>query len=38
MPVSKAYEIMEKELGTAIDPACFRALQSALERAESEAA
>ncbi len=38
MPVPKAYEIMEKELGTAIDVSCFRALQLALARADSHTA
>ncbi|WP_373504838.1 HD-GYP domain-containing protein [Aestuariivirga sp.] len=35
MPVSRAYAIMTKDLGTAIDPACFAALQAALARAEA---
>ena len=38
MPVSQAYSIMMKDLGTAIDPICFKALQSALARADEAAA
>ncbi len=38
MPVSEAYAIMRKDLGTAIDPECFAALQRALARAEGAAA
>lgn len=34
MPVSQAFAIMTKDLGTAIDPQCFAALQRALARAE----
>jgi HD-GYP domain-containing protein (c-di-GMP phosphodiesterase class II) len=35
MPVSKALSIMSDTLGTAIDPACFAALQYALRRVDS---
>ena len=35
MPVSQAYAIMTKDLGTAIDPDCFAALQAALARADA---
>jgi HD-GYP domain-containing protein (c-di-GMP phosphodiesterase class II) len=38
MPVSQAYAIMTKDLGTAIDPLCFKALQSALAKAEGSVA
>ncbi len=38
MQVSKAYEIMAREVGTAIDGECFKALQAALARAEAAAA
>ena len=38
MPVSQAYSIMMKDLGTAIDPICFKALQSVLARADEAAA
>ena len=38
MPVSRAFEIMSRDLGTAIDPDCFAALQRALARADSAAA
>ena len=38
MPVSQAYGIMRKDLGKAIDPNCFEALQAALARAEAEVA
>jgi HD-GYP domain-containing protein (c-di-GMP phosphodiesterase class II) len=38
MPVAQAYAIMAKDLGTAIDPICFKALQDALARADSAAA
>ena len=38
MPVSQAYAIMEKDVGKAFDADCFRALQAAMARAESEAA
>lgn len=38
MPVSQAFAIMAKDLGTAIDPICFKALQSALARAAEQAA
>lgn len=31
MPISKAFEIMAGEVGTAIDPACFAALQRAVD-------
>jgi putative nucleotidyltransferase with HDIG domain len=34
MPVEQAYTIMQKDLGTAFDPACFAALTSALKKAE----
>jgi HD-GYP domain-containing protein (c-di-GMP phosphodiesterase class II) len=38
MPVSQALSIMAKDVGTAIDPLCFNALQSALARADEQAA
>ena len=38
MPVSQAYATMAKDLGSAIDPQCFAALQDALARAETAAA
>ena len=38
MPVSQAFAIMEKDVGTAIDGGCFAALRAALARAEREAA
>ena len=38
MPVSQAFAIMEKDLGTAIDSICFKALQAALGRADEQAA
>jgi HD-GYP domain-containing protein (c-di-GMP phosphodiesterase class II) len=37
MSVSKALEIMTKDVGTAFDPACFGALQRALARIDPEA-
>ena len=38
MPVSQAFAIMTKDIGTAIDPECFAALQRALARAEEAVA
>ena len=38
MPVPQAFTIMEMDLGTAIDPICFRALQAALTREDEQAA
>ncbi len=38
MPVSQAYEIMGRDVGTAIDGDCFEALKRALARADREAA
>ncbi len=34
MAVSQAFAIMEKDCGTAVDPKCFAALKSALQKAE----
>ncbi len=36
MSVSQAFEIMAKDVGTAIDPACFQALQRAIARLEDD--
>jgi hypothetical protein len=38
VPVHKTLEMMEKTVGTAIDPLCFEALQMALARLDREAA
>lgn len=38
MPVAKAFEIMSGMVGTALDPACFAALQQAVDRIDREAA
>lgn len=38
MPVSQAFEIMRGDLGTAIDPECFAALQRGFARMEQAAA
>lgn len=38
MPVSQAFEIMEKDLGSAIDPACFNTLRQAFRNLENVAA
>lgn len=38
MPMDKALEIMRRDVGTAIDPACFAALQTALQTLNSAAA
>lgn len=38
MPVSQALAIMEKDTGTALDPACFSALRRAMLRLEKAAA
>ncbi|MTI46119.1 putative nucleotidyltransferase with HDIG domain [Roseibium hamelinense] len=38
MPLPKALGIMEGDIGTAIDPICFKALQSATEQIEADAA
>jgi putative nucleotidyltransferase with HDIG domain len=38
MPVSQAFEIMQRDLGSAIDPVCFAALQRGFARLETAAA
>lgn len=38
MPVSQALAIMEKDVGAALDPACFNALRNAMHRLEKAAA
>lgn len=38
MSVSKAFEIMARDVGSAIDPVCFDALRSAMVQLESKAA
>lgn len=38
MPVSAAFEIMQRDLGSAIDPKCFSALQRGFARMQSAAA
>ncbi len=38
MPVSQALGIMERDIGTAIDPDCFRAISNAMQRLEKAAA
>jgi HD-GYP domain-containing protein (c-di-GMP phosphodiesterase class II) len=38
MPTQQAFEIMAKDVGTALDPDCFAALQSAVARLEITAA
>lgn len=38
MPVSQALAIMEKDVGAALDPACFNALRNAMQRLEMAAA
>lgn len=38
MPISQAYAIMARDLGTAIDSQCFEALQRAMARADTAAA
>ena len=38
MPVSQAYAIMDKDVGSAIDGDCYEALKRALARADREAA
>ena len=38
MPVSTAFEIMASDVGTAIDPACFEALQRAVLQLDRMAA
>jgi putative nucleotidyltransferase with HDIG domain len=37
MPVSRAFEIMTGDIGTALDPACFAALQGAIARLDQAA-
>ncbi len=38
MPVSQALGIMERDIGTALDPDCFRAISNAMQRLEKAAA